>query len=73
MGGDGIDVESFRRFSSSGGHNNCRKDSSEFWVRRVGMVTIGIIPGGGRAVDRQRIHSEAACHHCGAHFQPAHI
>ena len=70
MGGDGIEVESSRIFSSSGRQNNCRKDSSECWVRRVGMVTIGIRPGGGRAVARQRIYSEAACHHCGAHFQP---
>ena len=62
-----------RGFSSSGGQENYTKDGSAFWGRRAGMATIGRSPVGGRYVPHQIINSEAAVHHCGAHFQMDHI
>ena len=73
MGGDGSNVDGYRGFSSSGGQMNCGKDSLDSWGRNVGMATSGKIPGGVRTVVHQRIHSEAAGHHCSTHFQPYHI
>ena len=72
MGCDGINVDSYREFSSLGGHTNFRKDSLECWKRRAGLDTSGRVPGGDRDVAQQRINLEAIGHHCGKHFQLSH-
>ena len=73
LGVDRNHVEGYIGFSSSGGQENCGKDSSKFWGQRVGMTTNGRSPGCVRYMDHQIIHSETAGYHRGANFQPAHI
>ena len=73
MCGDGSDVDGYRGFLSLGGHKNLRKENPSLRERQVGMATSGRISGVESSVAHQRIYSEAACCHCGAHYQPSHI
>ena len=72
LGSDGINVDRYRGFPTSGGQKKCMKDSLEYWGWRLGIATSGRISGGDRNVSHQRINSEAVVHHCDTHCQPFH-